>query len=92
MCFYRHYRGGALINVIVRVYFDVFLFFYFLVGFYRHHRVYFIFKFCVFLGIIGGTPGKRISEGLFRVFFKLYIGGFYRHYRGKIVQFCTKVQ
>ena len=43
---------------------------------------YFIFKFGDFLGIIGGTPGKRISEGLFRFLLKLYIGGFYRHYSG----------
>ena len=35
---YRHYRGGPLINDIVRVYFDVIIFFDILVGFYRHHR------------------------------------------------------
>ena len=37
---------------------------------------YFIFKFGVFLGIIGGTPGKRISEGLFRFFFNYILGVF----------------
>ena len=35
-----------------------------------------IYVFRVFISIIGGTPDKRISEGLTKCFF-----GFYRHYR-----------
>ena len=42
---------GPLINVFLRVYFD---------GFWC------VFFFRVFICIIGGTPDKRISEGLFR--------------------------
>ena len=40
-----------------------------------------MFLFWVFIGIIGGNPEKRISEGLFRRFF-FFIWDFYRHYRG----------
>ena len=36
---------------------------------------------CVFIGIIGGTPVKRISEGLFCPLC-FFVVGFYRHYRG----------
>ena len=43
--------GGPLINVFQRVYFDGLCFF--------------NFYYLVFIGIIGGTPDKRISEGLF---------------------------
>ena len=37
----------------------------------------------VFIGIIGGTPDKPITEGLYFFGFVFFlIGGFYRHYRG----------
>ena len=35
----------------------------------------------VFIGIIRGTPAKRISEGLFCLFLNFCLG-FYRYYRG----------
>ena len=54
--FYRHYRGGPLLNVFVRVYFDVFY------GFYRHYFVSFFLCVLFFVCGKGGGP-KRISEG-----------------------------
>ena len=49
--------GGPLINVFLMVYFDD------------------VFRFCflVFIGIIGWTPDKRISEGLFSPVFFFYL-------------------
>ena len=41
-----------------------------------------IYVFGIFIGIIGGTPDKRISEGLFRPLFFWLVLGFYGHYRG----------
>ena len=59
-CFYRHYKGGPLINVFLRVYFDLVR---------QRSRVgeteLVIYFFGVFICIIGGTPDKRIPEGLF---------------------------
>ena len=52
-------EGGTLINVFLWVYFDVFSLF---------------FVFLVLIGIIGGTPDKRISEGLFSPFFFVLFG------------------
>ena len=54
-----------MINVFLNVYLDFIIFFF--SG--------------VFIGIIRGTPAKRISEGLFCLFFK-FLFGFYRDYRG----------
>ena len=74
----------------MRVYFD--LCFFLIYSHYREGpllnvfmRVYFDDFFCflmVFIGIIGGTPDKRISEGLFCPLFFFVVLGFYRHYGG----------
>ena len=72
--FYRHYRGGPLINVFLRVYFALCFFLWFWVFIaiiggtpdkcgIPDKRILFFFG--VFIGIIAGTPDKRISEGLF---------------------------
>ena len=65
---FRGIIGGPLINVFTGVFFYGFWFFFFVC--------------LVFIGIIGGTPDKRISEGLFRPLFFWLVLGFYRHYRG----------
>ena len=77
MDFYNHSRGGPLINVFLRVYFDS-LFFFFGGGFVciigetpdkrisKGSCLFLLYTFfLVFIGIIGGTPDKRISDGLF---------------------------
>ena len=53
---------------ILRVYFDGLCFF--------------NFYYLVFIGIIGGTPDERISEGIFRGVILFLLSWFYKHYRG----------
>ena len=78
-----------MVNVFMRVYFDIFI------------EVCLFFCVGGFIGIIGGTPDKRISEGIFylcggfigiiggplinvflRVYYDVFFGLFFRHYRG----------
>ena len=64
--FYRHYRGGSLINVFLRLYFALFCIIVFI------YFVLFIFS-GVFISIIRGTPDKRITEGQKNICF-VFIG------------------
>ena len=88
-------QGGPLINVFLRVYFDV-CFFWVSIQFLHalqggplinvFLRVYFklCFVFCQFwlvIGIIGGIPDKRISRDLLCALV-FYVLGFFTYYRG----------